>query len=58
MVANPQGEPRTGAFEVVLKGESSGGELLWSKFATGEPSNMRAASAVAQTIVEDLKVKA
>eukprot|EP00803_Ostreobium_quekettii_P006710 evm.model.scf_1062.4 EVM.evm.TU.scf_1062.4 scf_1062:35000-35404(+) len=53
---NPQGEPRTGAFEVVLKSKDGDAEL-WSKFATGQPSNLDATKAVAEAVVEELRTK-
>lgn len=54
---NPQGAPRSGAFEVILKQEGSAKKTLWSKLETGQPSNLKAAQTVAEAVLNDLKKK-
>ena len=56
-----QGEPRTGAFEVVLKRGAAGQALkytlLWSKLQVGEPSSddPETLKAISEAIVMELK---
>jgi len=56
-----EGEPRTGAFEVVLKrgaaGQALKDTLLWSKLQVGEPSSddPETLKAISEAIVMELK---
>lgn len=55
---NSGGEPRSGAFEVVLhaeEGQEEAGRVLWSKLLTGEPSSFEAVPAVADAVILELR---
>ena len=52
-----QGEPRTGAFEVVVKQPGTPDVLVWSKLQLGEPSNGQPETlkAVSDAIISEIK---
>lgn len=58
IVGNPDGAPRSGAFEVELREAGAPGEegaVLWSKLLTGEPSSLEAVPGIADAVILELR---